>query len=332
MKEENVAILLISLDEDIAARVMKHFTPAELERIGRRMSQLTSVSEEDINIAAKEFCELVREKGYVVGVSYETIRNLMVKAKGEPFAHTILANIEKSGQKALDDSLIRKLREADPQILVDFIKTEHPQTIALILSCLSADSAAKVLERFSHSMQVEIIKRMATINTVPYELIEDIARTMEKEVFAVGGAVQQAGGVPLVAEIMNKMSRARENEIMKFLDESIPDVAVEIRKKMFSFEDVLKLDDRALQAVLREISTEDLAKALKVVDEDMRQPIYRNMSKRGADMLKEDIAIMPPLRLSEIEKSQRAIVDATKKLEMEGKIVIIRGGGEDQYV
>jgi flagellar motor switch protein FliG len=142
----------------------------------------------------------------------------------------------------------------------------------------------------------------------------------------------QPGGVAMVAEILNRMNRNNENTIMKSLDDTIPEIAAEIRKKMFTFEDILKLDDKSIRELLREVTTEDLARALKIVDDEMRGVIFRNMSKRGAEMLKEDIEMMPPIRLSEIEKSQRIILDATRKLEAEGKIVLMRGEGGDQFV
>jgi len=202
----------------------------------------------------------------------------------------------------------------------------------LILSYVGAEQAASILESFSPEVQGDIVKRMATLKSVPHEFIVDIAKTLEKEIIVGGVSDLQPGGITMVAEIMNRMTRSTENTIMKSLDETVPEIATEIRKKMFTFEDILKLDDRSIQELLREVTTEDLGRALKIVDEEMRGVIYRNMSKRGAEMLKEDIEMMPPIRLSEIEKSQRIIIDATKKLEAEGKIVILRGDGGDQLV
>jgi len=334
MSDEKVAILLLSLDEELAAKVMKNFSSSEIERIGKQMNRLNNVSIEDVNNVAKEFYTLARQKGGVLPVHGDNLRNLIVKAAGEESAQDILSSIERTAghESAYDNPLIKKLREIDPLILKDFTKTEHPQTIALILSYLGVEQAASILESLSNEMQFEIIKRMATLKSVPQDVIEDIAKTLEKEIFVGGVNEQQPGGITLVAEIMNRMNRARENEIMEALDESFPEVAGEIRKKMFTFEDILKLDDKSVQELLREITTEDLARALKIVDEEMRDVIFRNMSKRGAEMLKEDIEMMPPIRLSEIEKSQRTIIDATKKLEAEGKIVLARGEGGDQFV
>jgi flagellar motor switch protein FliG len=334
MNEEKVAILLLSLDEELAGKVMKNFSPSEIERIGKQMSRLNSVSLEDVNNVAKDFCTLARQKGGVLPVHGDTLRKLIIKAAGEEKAHDILASIARTvgNETPYDNPLIQKLQEIDPQILIDFTRTEHPQTIALILSYVGTEQAVGILEGLSPEMQSDIVKRMSTLKSVPHEFVEDIAKTLEKEIIVGGVSDLQPGGVAMVAEILNRMNRNNENTIMKSLDDTIPEIAAEIRKKMFTFEDILKLDDKSIRELLREVTTEDLARALKIVDDEMRGVIFRNMSKRGAEMLKEDIEMMPPIRLSEIEKSQRIILDATRKLEAEGKIVLMRGEGGDQFV
>ena len=334
MNEEKVAILLLSLDEELAAKVMKNFSPSEIERIGKQMSRLNSVSLEDVNNVAKEFCTLARQRGGVLPVHGDTLRKLIIKAAGEEKAHDILASIARTlgNETPYDNPLIQKLQEIDPQILIDFTRTEHPQTIALILSYVGTEQAVGILEGLSPEMQSDIVKRMSTLKSVPHEFVEDIAKTLEKEIIVGGISDLQPGGVAMVAEILNWVNRNTENTIMKSLDDTVPEIAAEIRKKMFSFEDILKMDNKSIQELLREVTTEDLGRALKIVDDEMRGVIFRNMSKRGAEMLKEDIEMMPPIRLSEIEKSQRIILDATKKLEAEGKIVLMRGEGGDQFV
>jgi flagellar motor switch protein FliG len=334
MNEEKVAVLLLSLDEELAAKVMKNFSPSEIELIGKQMSRLNSVSLEEVNNVAKEFCTLARQKGGVLPVHGDALKNLIVKAAGEETAHDILTSIERTAGKGkpYSNPLIQKLQEIDPQILIDFTRTEHPQTIALILSYVGAEQAANILETLTPEMQGDIVKRMATLKSVPHEVIEDIAKTLEKEIIVGGISDLQPGGITMVAEVMNRMNRNTENAVMKSLDDAVPEIAAEIRKKMFTFEDILKLDDRSIQELLREVTTEDLGRALKIVDEETRAVIFRNMSKRGAEMLKEDIEMMPPIRLSEIEKSQRMIIDAAKKLESEGKLVLGRGEGGDQFV
>ena len=328
--EEKVAIVLLSLDEDLAAKVMKNFRPSEIRRIGKQMSRITSIPPDTLNAVTKEFCALAKEKGGTIAVSDDTSKNIVVKALGEKAAQEILTDV--GGNKGFDNPIVEKLRDVDPKVLMDFTRTEHPQTIALIFAHLRPEQAAAILDNFPPEMQFEITRRMATLKSVPHEFIADVARTLEKEIVVGGTSDQQVGGVGVIAEILNRMSRANENAIMVALDDSDPDLAAQIRNFMFTFDDVLKLDDKSTQELLREISSEDLARALKLVDEGMRDKIYKNMSKRGSEMLKEDIELMPPIRVSEVEASQRKIIEITKKLETEGRIVLLRSDEADEFV
>ncbi|MFB3925579.1 MAG: flagellar motor switch protein FliG [Syntrophales bacterium] len=331
-QEEKAAILLLSLDEDVAAKVIKNLRPEEVELLSRNMSRINAVSLNEVNAVAREFCELARSKGGILSVTDDFTKNIFVKALGEERAQSYLSIMEKEGRAAVYNPIIEKLKDIDPQMLTDFTKTEHPQTIALILAHLDPQQAAEVLESFSVEMQCEVAKRMATLKSVPSELIEEIARTLEKEIMVGRVSGKKAGGAAMMAEILNRMSRASESAIMQALDEAFPGIATEIRSQMFTFDDVLKLDDRSMQELLREVSSEDLSRALKIVDEEARERVFRNMSKRGAEMLKEDIELMPPTRLSEIEKSQMVIIETTKRLEAEGKIFLARGEEEDKLV
>lgn len=330
--EEKAALLILSLEEDLAARVLKNFKPYEIERLTRNMSRISSISSNDVNEVAKEFCDLAKEKGGIMAVTDEQAKNIVIKALGEDKAQGILTSIDRSGFAGGENPVLQKLRDVDPQILTDFTKTEHPQTIALILSHIKPDQAAAVMESFPAELQCDIAKRMATLKSVPHEFIEEIANTLEKEITVGSVSGEQTSGPAMMAEILNRMNNQSEALILAALDEAFPGIAAEIRKQMFTFEDVLALDDRSIQEILREVSSEDLAKALKIVDEELRQKIYRNMSKRGAEMLKEELDLMPPTRLSDVEKSQRTIIDITRKLEAEGRLVINRGEGGDQLV
>ena len=327
--EEKAAILLLSLDEDLAAEVMKNLRPSEIRRLGKQMSRVTNISSDTISNVAKEFCTMAKEQGGMISVRDGTSKNLVVKALGEKDAQTIMTDVENS---AMDNPIIEKLQEIDPKVMAEFTRTEHPQTIALILVHLKADKAAQVLEHFSPAIQYEISKRMATLKSVPREFIEEVARTLEKELVSGNSSDQQLGGVQAMADILNRMNRASEQAIMTSMEDSDPELAAQIRNFMFNFDDVLKLDDKSLQELMKEVSAEDLSKALKLVDEGMREKIFKNMSKRGAEMLKEEISLMPPIRLSEVEASQRKIVETTKKLEAEGKILILRGDEKDGFV
>lgn len=327
--EEKAAILLLSLDEDLAASVMKNLRPAEIRKLGKQMSRVTSIPSETLNSVAREFCTMAKERGGMISVRDGAPKDLVVMALGEKDAQTILTDVENT---AIDNPIIDRLHDIDPKVMADFTRTEHPQTIALILVHLKPEKAAQVLEHFSPEIQYEISKRMATLKSVPREFIEEIAKTLEKELIIGNTVDQQLGGAELMADILNRMNRSTENAIMTSLEDSEPELAAQIRNFMFSFDDVLELDDKSLQELMKDVSSEDLARALKMVDETMREKIFKNMSKRGAEMLREEITLMPPIRISEVETSQRKIVEVTKKLEAEGRIVILRGDEKDGFV
>ncbi len=327
--EEKAAILLLSLDEDLAAAVMKNLTASEIRRLGREMGRVSNIPAETVNSVAAEFCTMAKEKGGTIVVRDGVPKSLMVKALGEKDAETIINEV---GVAAFDNPIIDRLHEIDSKVLAEFTRTEHPQTIALILVHLKPEKAAEVLEHFSPAIQYEITKRMATLKSVPREFIEEVAKTLEKELITGNSTDLQMGGVQVMADILNRMNRATESGIMTSLEDSDPELAAQIRNFMFSFDDVLKLDDKSLQELMKDVSAEDLARALKMVDEGQREKIYKNMSRRGAEMLREEISLMPPIRISEVEASQRKIVDTTKRLESEGRIVILRGDEKDGFV
>ena len=328
--EEKAAIMVLALDENLAAEVMKNLRPSDIRRLGKQMSRITNISADVVNSVAKEFCTMATEQWGGLAVSADASQKIVLKALGEGQSSEMLHDI--ASMKNSDNPIIEKLRDVDPKMLADFTKTEHPQTIALILVHLRPDQAAQMLAHYPSALQGEITRRMATLKGVPHEFIDEVAKTLEKEIITGSTSDQQLGGARFIGEILNKMNRSNEGAIMATLEESDPEIAAQIRNFMFNFDDVLKLDDRSIQELMREVSSEDLSRALKVVDESLRAKIFKNMSKRGAEMLQEEIEMMPPVRVSEVEASQRKIVEVTKKLESEGKIVIHRGAEEDACV
>jgi len=332
--EERAAVLLLSLEEEQAAEVMRNLKPGEIERIGRCMSRLSEISEEDIECAAGDFCTLAQQKGKgIVSVDDNTIKNIIKKALGDDKAKDVLSIIEKENFKAPDNSVIEKLRDIDPRILIDFTKIEHPQTVALMLALLRPEQAAEILENLPPDRRNEIVNRMITLKSVPREFIEEMARTLESELNLDDEvSEQQIGGVSMMAEILNNMSRSSENEILDSVEEVNSDLASEIRDLMFTFDDILKLSDKDIRELLKEINKEDLARSLKVAEQEMKDKIFKNMSSRAVEMLKEDIELMPPIRLSEVEEAQKKIVETAKRLESEGKITIIKDNNKDVFV
>jgi len=328
--EEKAAILILSLDEEIASEVMKHLKASEIKRLGKHMSRVSTISSDLITSISKEFFSLAKEKGRLISVREDLTKNIVMKAVGQAEAENILSEVQSI--RTDDNPITEKLRDVDPKVLMDFTRSEHPQTIALILAHLKPEKAAQILENFTPEMQFEITRRMATLKSVPQEYIDEVARTLEKEIVTGATTSQDIGGVRVMADILNKMNRASENAIMTALEDTDPDLAAGIRNLMLTFDDILQLDDRGLQEILREVSSEDIGKALKLVDEGLREKVFRNMSKRGAEMLKEELDIMPPIKVSEAEVSQRAIVEIAKKMEAEGRIVLSRGDTQDEYV
>lgn len=333
--EEKAAILVLSLEENLAALVMKNLRQEEIKRLGRSMNRLTKISNSDMEFVAKEFCSLAREKGKrIMSVQDDVIRNIIVKAIGEERAEKLLDAIEKETFRPRDSMLIDKLKNIDPRVLVEFTKLEHPQTIALILAHLDSQQAAEILENLSPELQPEIVKRMATLQSVPQEFIDDMTKVLESEIVS-GGRIsgeQYFVGINMAAELLNQMNRMAESSILEAIDNDNPELANEIRNLMFTFDDVLKLDDKSMREILQEVSGEDLARSIKVLEADVREKIFKNMSKRAAEMLMEDIELMPPTRVSEIEMSQRTIIDVAKRLASEGRITIMRGGEEDEFI
>jgi flagellar motor switch protein FliG len=327
--EEQAAILLLSLNEELAAEVMKNLRSSEVRRISMYMSRITSISSKDVQVVAKEFCDLAKEKGGIQSVKEDVAKNIVMKALGPEQAGSIITALNDEKEKFNENPIFEKLRDIDPKLLMDFTKMEHPQTIALILAHLRPEQAAEIMDSLGPEMQIEIVRRMSTLKSVPMELIEDVAQTLEDEIIVGASNEKEVGGVRLMAEILNRMNRTSESAIISSLDGSDPELAAEIRGLMFTFDDILKLDDRSMQELLREVASEDLSKALKVIDVEGRERVFKNMSKRGADMLKEDIDMMPPIRLSDVEKSQRAILDICKRLEAEGRIQLSREGGDE---
>ncbi len=330
--EEKAALVLLSLGEETAASIMKNLGTDEIRRVGKCMHNMKGASHEDIERVAKEFNAIVMGEGLsILSVQGNYVENVMVKALGEARGKEISKTIE--GKSYLGGPIIDKLRSADPRVVADFTKTEHPQTVALILSYLRPEQVAEILEILPPERQKNIIKRIATLGSVPREFLEDMTKTLEAEMIGGSGdSEEHAGGVQVIAEVLNRMSRSGEQEILESLESTDPELATEIKNRMFTFDDLFKLDDRSMRMLLEEVDREDLPRALKVFDDETKEKVFSNLSKRAAEMLREDIAIMPPVRLSDVEKSQRAIIEIAKRLEAEDKIKLSGSGGKDEFV
>ncbi len=329
---EKAATILLSLGPEIAANVMKNLAPDEIKRLGKCMTDLKRISREDIEKAATEFCEMAQKMGTgISSVKAHVIEDMVFKAMGKEKGKAVIQTIENE-RTADNNSAINRLKNTPPRILADATSMEHPQTTALILAHLRPEQTAQILESFSAEKQMDIANRIATMGNVPNDFVEEMARTFELGIVVESGGKEESGGVGMMAEILNQMSKAGEKALLESFEENDPDTANEIKNLMFTFDDIFKIDDLGMRTLLEAVPREELAKALKIVDDEMKEKIFKNISKRAAEMLKEDIANMPPTKLSDVEKSQRIIIEAAKQLETEGKIALSGGTKENAFV
>ncbi|MCL0062612.1 flagellar motor switch protein FliG [Peptococcaceae bacterium] len=327
--EHKVAIILMSLGTDLSANVLKYgFTDIEIERVTSIIADLDTISDKQIDEVVKEFLEMYKARGYVLEGGIDYARKLLEKAVGAAKAREIMERISQS----LRATPFQKLRKADPKQIISFIKDENPQTIAFVLAHLKPDQAATILAELDPDLQADIAKRIATLDRASPEVVQEIERVLESKLSAVMTSEETiAGGVESLVNILNRVDRSTEKTIFEKLEQTDPTLAEEVRMRMFIFEDIVKLHDVSIQKVLREVDTRDLALAMKGANEEVNERIFKNMSKRAAAMLKEEIEYMGPVRLRDVEEAQQKIVNVIRKLEESGEIVISRGG-EDALI
>jgi len=319
------AMLLILLGPEKAAKIYKHLDEASIEFLTLEIASVRKITSEERRAVLKEVQEMVMAKEFLGkgGVSYA--RELLEQALGKERAEELLRRLTSSLQSKPFDFL----RTSDPMQLFSFLQGEHPQTIALILSYLPSDKAAAIISGLPGELQADVAFRIAKMDSIAPDVLREAERILEKKFSAVVGAdFSKAGGIDSIVEIISKAGRKTEKQILEILDEKDPEMAEEIRKKLFTFEDIIKVDDRSLQKVLRDIDNKDLAMALKGVSDDLREKFYKNMSSRAVEMLKEEMEYMGPVRLRDVEEAQQKIVGVIRKLEEAGEIVLM-GSGDD---
>lgn len=316
---EKAAIFIMAIGEDAASEVMKNLEDREINKIISTMSKLGDIGSQDIDAIIKEFHEnLEKGGGALSGEDY--IRQILIKALGTEKARSVLGGLTKP-----DESGLETLRWLDAKSIATLIKGEHPQTIAIILAHLEPDHSADVISYLPESLRTDVLFRIATMEGIQPEVIEELEAALHGAIAARAAHSSVSGGVQTVAEILNNLDSATEGAVMGELEGINPDLAAQIQKLMFVFNDLIKLDDKAVQMMLKEIENNDLVLALKTADEELKSKILKNMSERAAQMLKEDMEIMGPAKLSDVEKAQQSILKVVKRLDQEGKIVIGRG-------
>lgn len=322
------AIFLITVGPEVSAEILKHLKEDEVEELTFEIARTDKVEPEERDKVLAEFQELMMAQEFIALGGVDYAREVLERALGTQRAIDIINRLTSSLQVKPFDFV----RRADPQHLVNFIQGEHPQVIALILSYLDPKKAATILSALPEDLQPDIAKRIALMDRTTPDVLREVERILERKLSTLASEdYTQAGGVDAVVQILNNSDRQTEKNILEALEEDTPELAEEIKKRMFVFEDIVLLDDRSIQKVLRHVDQQDLAKALKHTDPEVQEKIFRNMSKRAAQMLKEDMEYMGPVRLKDVEEAQQKIVGIIRKLEEQGEIIVSRSP-EDELV
>ncbi|HEX9714122.1 MAG TPA: flagellar motor switch protein FliG [Desulfurivibrionaceae bacterium] len=326
---EKAAVFLLTVGEDFASQVFQRLDPEDIKQVGRQMARIDKVDKEDLTALVNEFKADTGDTDIFLSGN-EMLEGALKRALSSDKASEILEEIRSDWKL----TLFQKARKLEPKVLVNFLRNEHPQTVALVLSVLEPTQSAQILMEFNEEVQVEVMMRMAELDKVSPEILVDVDRVLQDELLSVEGMEgQRLGGVEAVAEILNNADRGLEASILEGIEEQRENLADEIRRLMFVFEDLLSVDDRGIQSILKEVSTDDLKLALKLASEDLKAKIFSCMSSRAVEMLKEDMEIMGPTRVKDVEGAQQSIIKIAKRLEQEGKIQLMQGGGgEDEFV
>ena len=327
--KEKAAILLVSLGPEVASRIYKELEEPTIELLTLEIANLRKISPEQKTEVLKEAQEILMAREFLTQGGVDYARKVLEQALGPERAQEVLRRITASLQVRPFDFM----RHTDAQQILSFIQGEHPQTIALILSYLEPEQSAQIIGGLPAGTQTEVARRIAKMDRITPEVLREVERVLERKLSTVlGQDFTLAGGIDAIVEIINRVDRGTERHIMETLEEKDPDLAEEIKRRLFVFEDIAGMDDRSLQRVLRDVDMKDLALALKGATEELRQKFYKNMSKRAAEMLKEDMDFMGPVRVRDVEEAQQKIVNIVRALEDAGEIVIARGGEEELVV
>jgi flagellar motor switch protein FliG len=327
--KQKAAILLISLGPDVSASVYKHLSEEEIEKLTLEISGVKKVESTAKEEILEEFHNIALAQDYISqgGIGYA--KTVLEKALGTEQAAVIINRLTSSLQVRPFDFA----RKADPGQIFNFIQNEHPQTIALILSYLDSAQAGQILSELPQEVQADIARRIAVMDSTSPEIINEVEQILERKLSAsVTQDYTQTGGIEAVVEVLNGVDRATERTILDALEIQDPELAEEIKKRMFVFEDIVTLDSRAIQRVIRDCDNEDLKLSLKVSSDEVKDIVFGNMSKRMVESFKDEMEFMGPVRLRDVEEAQSRIVAIIRRLEEAGEIVVARGGGDDIIV
>jgi len=323
---QKAAILMVAIGPDAATQLFKHMTQDQVEVLTVEIARMGRVTPETRETIVEEFHDLCIAQEFIAEGGLDAARDLLMSAFGQEKAEQIVGRV----LQALQVMPFDFLKKADATQLVTFIQNEHPQTIALILAYLQPSQSAAILSALPQDLRADVARRIATLDKTPPEVIREVETVLQRKLSSVVSTdFSHAGGVKSLVEVLNWVDRSTEKTILESLSENNPEIAEEVKKMMFVFEDIIMLDDRAIQQVLKEVESKELSLALKGVGEAVQIRIFKNMSERAATMMKEEMEFMGPVRLRAVEEAQQRIVNIIRKLEEAGEIIVARGGGEE---
>lgn len=323
--KEKAAIFLITIGPEKSAKIFKHLNEEEIEELTLQIANMKTVSSKEKEKILEDFYQLAVAQEYIAEGGINYAKEILEKALGKDMAIEIINRLTSS----LQVRPFEFIRKADPNQLLNYIENEHPQTIALILSYLRPNQASHILANLPNEKQAEVVRRIAIMDRTSPDIIKEVEKVLETKFSGIlAQDFTSTGGIQSVVDILNSVDRGTEKNIMEQLDRMDTELSEEIRKRMFVFEDIVTLDNRSIQRIIREIDNSQWAIALKGASEEVKEVIFSNMSKRLVEMIKEDIEFMGPVRLRDIEDAQQNIVNVIRKLEEDGEIIIPRGGTE----
>lgn len=326
---DKVAILLLYLGNEVTTKVYEHMDDDEIKKISRSMAKLGHVTRGTIADVVEEFTNVLDPESGFFSQGDEFVRKILEQALGPDRAATLMAELTASNYGDLVDILANM----DSKSIANFLSQEHPQAIAVILAKLKSKQTSEIISMLSQELQGEVVLRIADVEQVSPEILLAIDEVMKKEIKSMGGTARyKVGGIEKVVDMFNHFERSKEKQILDTLDVLNPPLAEIIRKHLFTFDDIFLLDDRSIQGIMREISNDTLTLAMKTSPDDVKDKIFKNISSRAADMIKEDLEVMGPVRLSDVEKAQSEIIKIVRKMEEEGKVVLAGKGGDDVLV
>ena len=324
---QKAAIILAVIGPEVASEILKHLSEDQVEGLTLEIARLEKVTPEVRSAVVKEFHEMAEAQDFIAEGGVDHARKVLEKAFGADTADLMIRKVV----NAMQIVPFEFLKRADPQQLLTFIQDEHPQTIALILAYMPTNQAGMILTKLPAELRGEVAERIAVMDQTPPDVIRRVESVLEKKMSnVISQEMTKAGGPKALVDLLNRVDRQTERLILDSLNENNPEMAETVKNMMFVFEDIVQLDDRAIQAILKEVDVKELATALKGVSQEVQEKIFGNMSERAMNMLKEDMEFMGPVKLRSVEESQQKIVATIRRLEESGEISI--GRGEDEVL